>query len=248
MQILHVKNLSKSYKGRMVLINFSFQLAQGELLAIIGPNGAGKTTCFNILDGHVKPDAGKVLLNGSPIKKHTPQALADWGVARTFQDATIFRSMSVLENIQVSVIADSKEQLFIWPIAQVNNLRRSQQLLEIVGLEDAAYQMASTLSYSDLKRLELAMVLAQRPKVLLMDEPTAGMAPTERQDMMSIVQNVCRHEEVSVLYTEHDMQAVFDYADRILVLDRGRLIANGGPELIKKNKSVQKAYLGDWHK
>lgn len=248
MQILHVKNVSKSYKGRMVVVNVSFQLAQGELLALIGPNGAGKTTCFNILDGHVKPDAGKVLLDGSPIRKHSPDELAMRGIARTFQDATIFRSMTVLENVQVSIIADGREQLFIWPIAQAHNLRRAEQLLELVGLQDYRYEMASSLSYSDLKRLELAMVIGQRPKVLLMDEPTAGMSPDERHAMMGVVQDICRQEDVSILYTEHDMQAVFDYANRILVMDKGRLIANGGPELIRKSRAVQNAYLGEWHK
>jgi branched-chain amino acid transport system ATP-binding protein len=233
MAALTVRNLSKSYGGVRALSDVSFSVAAGEMVAMIGPNGAGKTTCFNALNGQLAPDSGEVLLDGTNLLGRTPHGIARLGVGRTFQVAATFGSMTVRENVQVAL--------------QVQRRRPegAGALLERVGMTDRAESACATLAYGDLKRVELAMVLAQRPRLLLMDEPTAGMAPGERDALMKLAAGLARGENIAVLFTEHDMDVVFGFADRVIALHLGALIAEGPPDAVRSNARLREVYLGD---
>ena len=244
MSILTVSRLSKAFGGVQAVADVSFSLGAAEFLALIGPNGAGKTTCFNMLNGYLKPDTGSVKLEGTELVGLRPRKVWRLGVGRTFQITETFVSMTVRENVQMALISHHHRTLDV--LGRARSLYRDEAaaLLTRVGMADEADRAASELAYGDLKRLELAVALAHKPRVLLMDEPTAGMAPSERLALMALTAGIIREEGVSVLFTEHDMDVVFAHADRILVLNRGRLIAEGtGPE-IRANTLVQEVYLG----
>ena len=221
-----------------------FSLAPGEMLALIGPNGAGKSTCFNLLNGHLAPDAGTVRFLGQDVTGLAPRRMWRRGVARTFQITATFGSMTVRENVQLALMSHRHE---LWrPFTPAWRLRAGQadSLLARVGLKEQARRPCGVLAYGDLKRVELAIALANNPKLLLMDEPTAGMAPQERIALMALVAEIARERAMSVLFTEHDMDVVFGHADRVLVLERGRLIAEGSVEEVRANPLVQEVYLG----
>ena len=245
--LLSVKGLSKSFGGVRAVDNVSFEVAAGELLALIGPNGAGKSTCFNMLNGQLASDAGRVTLDGASISGMKPRELWRLGVGRTFQITATFSSMTVRENVQVALLSHRR--------ALGNMLRRAQQchvdeadaLLERAGLKAQAGRPCSVLAYGDLKRLELAVALANRPRLLLMDEPTAGMAPKERIELMALAADIVRSDNIGVLFTEHDMDVVFAHATRMIVLNRGQLIAQGAPQEVRANAEVQRIYLGSRH-
>jgi len=245
MSLLVVKDLMKSYGGVHAVRGVSFSLAEGEALALIGPNGAGKSTCFNMLNGQTKPDVGSISFMGREIAGLSPRQIYRMGVGRTFQIAATFTSMTVIENVQVSLL--SHEHALWRMIGAVKSLRRPQamRLLERVGLGAQADRACAELAYGDVKRLELAMALANTPKLLLMDEPTAGMAPQERGELMQLVAEIARSERIGVLFTEHDMDIVFEHADRIMVLDRGRLIAEGDARSVRDDPAVRAVYLGE---
>ncbi len=244
MSILQVKGLSKSFGGIHAVQNVSFNVNAGELLALIGPNGAGKTTCFNMLMGQLKPDSGTVQLDGENLIGLPPRAIWRKGVGRTFQITATYPSMTVVENVQMALISDKKRLLSFLPRAR--DLYRSQAmaLLELVGMHDQSGRAAAILAYGDLKRLELAIALANAPRLLLMDEPTAGMAPSERIALMQLTADIVAEKGISVLFTEHDMDVVFAHAHRVLVLNRGELIANGSVEDVRDNPMVREVYLG----
>jgi branched-chain amino acid transport system ATP-binding protein len=216
----------------------------GQLLALIGPNGAGKTTCFNMLNGQLPPDRGSVRLDGREILGLKPRQIWRLGVGRTFQITATFGSMTVRENVQVALISHHKRTLSLWPRARDLYREEAEALLTRVGMADQAERAAAVLAYGDLKRLELAIALANSPRLLLMDEPTAGMAPKERVELMALVAGIVRVEGIAVLFTEHDMDVVFAHADRIIVLNRGELIADGVPAQVRANPRVQQVYLG----
>lgn len=246
---LQVSGLRKSFDGVLAVDGVSFDVAEGEMLALIGPNGAGKSTCFNMVGGQLPPTKGSILLNGpgdKPISIAGTSAKTVWklGVGRTFQITSTFTSMTVRQNVQMALIA---RKGLIWRLWQrANDLLKDEALalLAQVGLHDQADRAAGVLAYGDLKRLELAIALAGEPKLLLMDEPTAGMASGERTTLMALVRRLVSTTGISVLFTEHDMDVVFDVSDRILVLDRGRLIASGTGAEIKANEQVRAIYLG----
>ena len=242
--VLSVRGLTKRFGGVVAVSDVSFALERGEFLALIGPNGAGKTTCFNMLNGHLRPDAGRVALDGTDITGLAPRKVWRMGVGRTFQITQTFASMTVAENVQMALISAHRRTLNL--TARATGLYRAEAdaLLATVGMADGAGRAAAELAYGDLKRLELAVALAHHPKVLLMDEPTAGMAPAERTALMALVAGIIAREGVSVLFTEHDMDVVFGNAHRILVLNRGQLIAEGSGEEIRANALVQEVYLG----
>jgi branched-chain amino acid transport system ATP-binding protein len=243
MTVLDVIDIAKSYGGVRAVRGVSFSVAGGELVALIGPNGAGKTTTFNMLNGQVTPDAGSVRLDGMDVTGQGPAALWRQGVGRTFQITATFPSMTVIENVQTALL--SKQQNFkLW--GRANHLVRENALalLEMIGMADAADRTCALLAYGDLKRVELAIALANNPHLLLMDEPCAGMSPAERSTLMQLVQRLAREQGTAILFTEHDMDMVFAYADRILVMDRGRLIVSGAPDDIKTNEVVRRIYLG----
>jgi branched-chain amino acid transport system ATP-binding protein len=223
----------------------SFTLDRAEITAIIGPNGAGKSTLFNMVGGQLRPDRGTVLLDDRPITALTPRERFRRGVGRTFQVAQTFLSMTVAENVQMALISHENETRALWVPAR--RMHRDQALahLAAVGMADAADRSCATLAYGDLKRVELAIALASRPKLLLMDEPTAGMASRERAALMDLTAALARSQEIGVLFTEHDMDVVFGHADRVLVLVRGEVVAAGAPDEVRRDARVQQAYLGD---
>ncbi|MEM9221970.1 MAG: ABC transporter ATP-binding protein [Pseudomonadota bacterium] len=244
MSVLTVTGLSKSFGGIKAVAGVSFALEKREFLALIGPNGAGKTTCFNMLNGYEKPDTGSVLLDGAELVGRKPRDVWRMGVGRTFQITETFVSMTVRENVQMALISHHRRTRSMFSRATRLFADEADGLLARVGMENEAERAASELAYGDLKRLELAIALAHAPKVLLMDEPTAGMAPSERLALMALTARIIADEGVSVLFTEHDMDVVFTHADRVLVLNRGTLIAEGSGEEIRANPLVQEVYLG----
>jgi branched-chain amino acid transport system ATP-binding protein len=244
MTALVVRRLSKSYGGVQALRELSFTVASGELVAIIGPNGAGKTTCFNLLNGQLAPDAGEIELDGQSLAGRAPREIWRLGVGRTFQITATFASMTVRENVQMALL--SHERRLRSPFAAFATLAVSgaDALLARVAMRDQATRPCAVLAYGDLKRVELAIALANRPRLLLMDEPTAGMAPEERGALMALAASLARSEGIAVLFTEHDMDVVFGHADRIMVLHSGELIASGPPAEIRADPRVQEVYLG----
>ncbi|MGO1120499.1 ABC transporter ATP-binding protein [Rhodovibrionaceae bacterium A322] len=244
MTALQVQGLSKSFGGLRAVHDVSFTLNKGELLALIGPNGAGKTTCFNMLNGQLKPGSGSVKLDGRELVGLNPRDVWRLGVGRTFQITATFTSMTVRENVQMAFISHKKRTFNLFSRATKLYAQEALALLDKVGMADLADRPCSELAYGDLKRLELAIALAHGPQVLLMDEPTAGMAPAERIGLMELAAEIVRQEGISILFTEHDMDVVFAHAHRILVLNRGELIAEGTGDEIRANPTVQEVYLG----
>ncbi|GJD52865.1 Lipopolysaccharide export system ATP-binding protein LptB [Methylobacterium crusticola] len=245
MTLLVVDRLTKHFGGVAAARDVSFTLAAGEMLAIIGPNGAGKSTTFNMVGGQLKPDSGTVTLAGAPIAGLPARAIWRSGVGRTFQVAQTFVSMTVAENVQMALVSRFGRSRSL--LADARALYRDEALVLLgeVGMRPGADRPVSELAYGDVKRVELAVALASSPKLLLMDEPTAGMAPRERSGLMALTARVARQQGIGVLYTEHDMDAVFGHADRVLVLVRGEVIAAGAPEEIRANALVKQVYLGE---
>jgi branched-chain amino acid transport system ATP-binding protein len=241
---LDVVRLAKSFGGVDAVRGVSFCVFPGELLAMIGPNGAGKTTCFNMLNGQLTPDAGSVRLEGREIVGLAPRAVWRLGVGRTFQITATFASMTVRENVQVALLSHHRRLAGWWRPAAGLHRDAADHLLRRVDMLGQAERACSALAYGDLKRVELAVALANEPRLLLMDEPTAGMAPRERIALMALAAEIVRERGIAVLFTEHDMDVVFAHADRLIVLDRGELIAEGKPAEVRADAGVQQVYLG----
>jgi branched-chain amino acid transport system ATP-binding protein len=242
--LLAVDGLSKSFGGVRAVAGVSFTLADGEFLALIGPNGAGKTSCFNILNGQIRPDAGSVRLGSREITGLRPRQIWRLGVGRTFQVAQSYASMTVCENVQLALIAYHRRLFSFAPRAAALYRDEAMALLERVGMAQQADRPCGVLAYGDLKRLELAVALANSPRLLLMDEPTAGMAAAERLSLMALAASIARARGTSMLFTEHDMDVVFGHADRIIVMNRGRIIADGAPSAVRSDPLVREVYLG----
>lgn len=242
--VLSIKHLSKSFGGIHAVSDVSFDVLGGELLALIGPNGAGKTTCFNMLMGQLKPSGGEVFLRGENITGLKPRTIWRKGVGRTFQITGTYQSMTVIENIQMALISHHRRLYSVLPYATRLYQAEAMELLELVGMPEQAQRHCAILAYGDLKRLELAIALCHEPTLLLMDEPTAGMAPKERIGLMQLTADIVRERNISALFTEHDMDVVFAHAHRVMVLNRGELIANGSVSEIRNNQIVQEVYLG----
>lgn len=244
MSVLRAENLRKTFGGVRAVDGVSLDVAAGELLALIGPNGAGKSTCFNMLNGQLRPDGGRVVLAGRDITGLSPRRVWRLGVGRTFQITATFGSMTVLENVQMALLSHARGLRDIWNPMRGLDASRAERLLARVGMAAQADRACGVLAYGDLKRVELAVALANDPKLLLMDEPTAGMAPAEREALMALTAGIARESGLAVLFTEHDMGVVFGHADRIAVLDRGRLIAEGAPAAVRADPRVREVYLG----
>ena len=241
--LLAVSGLAKSYGGVEAVKDVSLTVAAGEMVALIGPNGAGKSTCFNMINGQIRADRGSIRMFGRETVGLSPAAIWRLGVGRTFQITATFASMTVLENVQVALVSHQRA----WRrLARLDRFRReeAQALLDLVGIGAAAERPCGELAYGDLKRLELAIALSNDPKLLLMDEPTAGMAPKERNSLMALTKDLVIQRGLAVLFTEHSMDVVFAYADRMIVLARGRLIAQGKPLEIRDHPKVQEVYFG----
>jgi branched-chain amino acid transport system ATP-binding protein len=245
MNMLSIRELSKSFGGVRAVERVSFAVAAGELLAMIGPNGAGKTTCFNLINGQLQPDAGEILFDDREIQRLPPRERWRLGIGRTFQVAATFGSMTVRENVQLAILSSERRLNSLLSSFAGSSRDEAHRLLEQVGMEAQAGRPCAELAYGDLKRVELALALAARPRLLLMDEPTAGMAPAERRGLMDLVTAISRETNLSVLFTEHDMDVVFGYADRVIVLSEGELIAEGAPAEVRADARVRRVYLGE---
>jgi branched-chain amino acid transport system ATP-binding protein len=244
MTVLAVRSLSKAFGGVRAVSDVSFKIARGEFLAMIGPNGAGKSTCFNMINGQLKPDAGAILFEGRDIAGLAPRDIWRLGVGRTFQVAATFGSMTVVENVQTALISHARETYGLWRPAASRHRERALALLEQVGMREAADRPSRELAYGDVKRVELAIALANEPRLLLMDEPTAGMGAQERHGLIALIKALVVERGISVLFTEHSMDVVFAFADRIVVLARGRLIADGDAASIRDDPRVREVYFG----
>ncbi len=247
MSLLAVKGLSKAFGGVRAVHKVSFDVDAGELVALIGPNGAGKSTCFNMLNGQLPSDSGRIEFEGQSIAGLKPRQVWRRGVGRTFQITATFSSMTVRENVQMALMSYHHKLSNLWSRAGNLHIDEAHSLLERVGMAAQAERPCSVLAYGDLKRLELAVALANKPRLLLMDEPTAGMAPKERIELMALAASIVRSDQIGVLFTEHDMDVVFAHASRMIVLNRGEILASGAPLEVRANPHVQRIYLGNRH-
>ena len=241
--ILRIEGLAKRFGGLEALGGVNLSVSPGDFRAIIGPNGAGKSTFFNTMTGLLKPDAGRVVFEGRDVTGEPPHRLARRGVARTFQITSVFADLTALENVQVALLAHARQNWSVWPAARPLHTARAQELLAMVGL--GGERLARTLSHGDQKRLELAIALAGQPRLLLLDEPTAGMAAQERLESIRLVHRVAKELGVSCVFTEHDMAVVFAVATHITVMHQGRVLAEGTPAEVRSRREVQQVYLGE---
>jgi branched-chain amino acid transport system ATP-binding protein len=244
MSLLAIDHLRVCYGPTVAVDDVSLTVAAGEIVAIIGPNGAGKSTFFNAINGQRAPSAGTVRLDGRDIVGLSPERIFRLGVGRTFQITATVSSMTVRENIQMALISHHGRLQTFWRTARGLYREAADALLASVGMADQADRACGVLAYGDLKRLELAIALANEPRLLLMDEPTAGMAPTERIALMALTAELAHARNISVLFTEHDMDVVFTHADRIIVLCYGEIIAQGRPADVRADPEVRRVYLG----
>jgi len=242
--MLEIRDAWKRYGRVAAVAGVSLHLPRGELRALIGPNGAGKTTLLNLVTGQAACDQGVVLFRGEPISGLPPHRICRRGISRTFQITATFGSLTALENVQVALLASRGRSRDLYSRAASLMRMEARELLTQVGLDDQADKRSATLALGDLKRLELAIALANRPELLLLDEPTAGMAPQERMELIALVVGIVRDRRLTVLFTEHDMDVVFAAAERILVLHQGQVIAEGSPQAVRDNPEVQEIYLG----
>jgi branched-chain amino acid transport system ATP-binding protein len=243
--MLEIKGLHKNFAGFQAIANVYFTLEEGERHAIIGPNGAGKTTFFNLITGHLQPSAGTVTFRGEAITGLPPYRIVKRGIARSFQRINIYPRMTVFENVQVALIARDNRHLRLFTPAWKLNLEETAELLDLVHLADQRDEIAGELAYGRQKQLELAISLAANPQVLLLDEPTAGMSPTETADSIQLIDRVAKARGLTLLFTEHDMSVVFGIADRITVLHLGEVLASGTPAEVRGNPQVRSVYLGE---
>jgi branched-chain amino acid transport system ATP-binding protein len=244
MSLLQVRKLCKTYGGLRAVDGIDFDLHEGELLALIGPNGAGKSTTFDMVGGQRQASSGTIVFAGRDLVGMTPRDIWRLGVGRTFQIAATFASFTVAENVQMALLSHHGRVFALWKPAASQFRSEALALLDQVGMRAHADRPCSELAYGDVKRVELAMGLANDPKLLLMDEPTAGMAPKERNELMALTKRLVVERRMAVLFTEHSMDVVFAHADRMIVLARGRLIAEGGAQEIRNHPKVQEVYFG----
>jgi len=252
--ILQTQSLAKSFLGLQALQDFSIAVMVNEILGLIGPNGAGKTTCFNLLTGFLVPTAGRIYFNDQDITGKPPAKIARLGLARTFQNIRVFNSLSVLENVmtaaQLRTHFSFGELLLSAPgfrrkEDQVTS--RAYELLAILGLSEYAERPAASLPYAHQRRLEIARALATEPQLLLLDEPAAGMNPAESDSLHQLILDLRARFRLTVLLVEHDMRLVMNLCERIIVLNYGKIIAEGKPEVVRADSQVIEAYLGEEH-
>ncbi|WP_206997850.1 ABC transporter ATP-binding protein [Trinickia mobilis] len=247
MSLLEVKCVGKRFGSLAAVRDVSLAVEQGELRAIIGPNGAGKTTFFNLISGFFPPTTGTIAFDGRDITALPAHRRVAAGIARTFQITEIFPELTVFENVRISTEVTSGFRLRPW-ISQRERMRvgeRVEAMLELTGLDGKSHRLVGELSHGDQRVAEIALALALRPRLLLLDEPTAGMGDQETDDITQLIRRLHSARDLTIVLIEHDMRVVFDLADRITVLDRGSLLAEGAPQEIASNETVQAAYLGD---
>jgi len=244
MMLLEIDNLMKAFGGFQATDGVNLSVEKGSLRSLIGPNGAGKTTLFNQITGYLVPDSGRVVFKGEEITGLHPYQISRKGITRAFQIINIFPRLTVLESVQLAILAKRGESLKCFAPAKKMVLGEAMAVLETVGLAEHAPALARELSHGDQRVLELALALAGEPELLLLDEPMAGMSPFERVKVTELIQRIHQDRGVTVLFCEHDMDVVFGISEKVTVLHQGRVIAEGPPEEIKKNKEVHMVYLG----
>jgi branched-chain amino acid transport system ATP-binding protein len=245
--ILEVTGLHKHFGGVHVTRDVSFSMEEGEQSAIIGPNGAGKSTLMNLLTGYHRCDSGKVVFEGQDITNRPPHRIARMGISRAFQISSIFAKMTVAENVRSAVHAQMRRSFSIFGVASRIGVEETERTLELCGLEGKRGLVAGELAQGDKKRLELAIALAGKPRLLFLDEPTAGMSIEEARSTMELVDRLNRELQLTVLFTEHDMGIVFNHARKLTLLHRGEIVVQGTPEEVRANEIAQKVYLGEHH-
>lgn len=246
--MLEIRNLAKSFGGVKATNDVSLDFPDGSLTAVIGPNGAGKSTFFNLITGALKPDSGQVLLDGIDLAGHSPPEIVRHGIGRAFQVASIFKSLTVQQTMLAAVSADQRSSAVLhkrFPLPETRD--RAERVMELLGLASKRNRTAATLSHGDQKLLDIALALVLEPKVLLLDEPTAGMGPEERWRMIDKVRELWETQKITVVFIEHDMDIVFKIAPKIVVLCYGRILATGTPDAIRRDQAVIDAYLGTDH-
>ncbi len=246
MSLLELQSVSRRFGALQALSEISLTVQQGELRAVIGPNGAGKTTLFNLISGFFPPSGGSILFDGKPITKVSPASLVQQGIIRTFQITEIFLSLSVLENLRIAaeVAMGVSHRPWMTRALRTRIDERVQELMQVVGIGSKADRIAGELSHGDQRVVEIGIALSRSPKLLLLDEPTAGMGDEETQNMTALIRRLNKEQGITTLFVEHDMEIVFGIADRITVLDNGAMLAEGNAHEIANNPAVQAAYLG----
>ena len=247
MNVLEINNVTKCFGNLVAVRDVSLNVAKGELCAIIGPNGAGKTTFFNLISGFFPPATGTIVFDGRDVTAVPAHRRVALGMARTFQITEIFPELSVFENVRISTEVTEGFRLRPW-ISRTEGARvrrRVEETLELAGLSAKSGRLVGELSHGDQRAAEIAMALALRPRLLLLDEPTAGMGDQETYEITQLIRRLHRDVNFTIVLIEHDMRVVFHLADRITVLDQGGLLAEGAPSEIASNEAVQAAYLGN---
>lgn len=242
--LLQAKDLHISFYGLKAVDGVNFEINEGEFVAIIGPNGSGKTTFLNLCSGYLKPNTGRVLLDGSPITSMAPRAIVHRGIARAFQIPQLFHDQTVLDNLMLSLAA--KQGIWSWfaPLGTARRCQEAHELLAMVGLQDEADQFADALPEGKRKLLDIVLALALKPRLILLDEPTSGVSTIERFELMETLMRALRQAKVTALFVEHDMEVVQRYADRVAVWDAGKVLTQGTPAEVFSNEEVLRKVVG----
>jgi len=243
--MLEVRSLRRSFGGVAAIDGVSLAVERREIVAIIGPNGAGKSTLFNLITGHLRPTAGSVFVDGRDVTGVAPYKICGMGLGRSFQRTNIFPKLTVLENVRAALLAHRGQGPNFWSRANRLCHGEAEALLASVGLAGQTHAVAGTLSYGNQKQLELGLALASYPKILLLDEPTAGMSASETHETIALIERIAHERRLTLLFTEHDMTVVFSIAQRIAVMHQGRVIAQGDPTVVRADAQVRRVYLGD---
>ena len=242
--MLRVEGIHKSFEDFKAVSGADLTVEAGQLVAVIGPNGAGKTTLFNLITGQLKPDRGRIIFNDEDISKLPPYEICRKGIARSFQIANIFPRLTVFRNVQVSVLSQQRESVRLFRPAETLAVEETNTILENVGLSDKADATAGSLAHGDQRTLEIAIALGNKPELVVLDEPTAGMSAEETAATMELIRGLANSEGLTILFCEHDMEVVFNVAQSIMVMHQGITIIQGGPDEVRNSARVQECYLG----
>jgi len=243
-EMLRVAGVSKAFDGFSAVRDADLTVARGSIVAVIGPNGAGKTTLLNLITGFLRPDRGQIVFEGEEISRLTPHEICRRRIGRTFQLANIFPRLSVFANVQVSVLSHQRRSRDLLSAAAGLGVHETTTVLESTGLAARARSMAGVLSHGDQRILEIAIALASEPRLLVLDEPTAGMSPEDTAATTALIRRLARERGLAIILCEHDMEVVFSVAESVMVLHQGRTLVQGPPDVVRQNRDVQDAYLG----
>lgn len=246
-ELLNILGVNKYFGKVCAAYELNFSIYSGAITSIIGPNGAGKSTLINMISGYIKPDSGRIIFEGNDITDYPTHKRVKLGICRSFQIVNVFPGLTVFDNVRIPVLCFRKRAHLPFRLLKKEKLVNEEvdSLLNLIGLEDKAQILACNLSHGDQRILEVGVALATRPKLLFLDEPTAGMNPVERVKVLETIKDIAGRDETTFVIVEHDMDVVFSLSDRILVLNHGAIIADGTPDEIKENKKVKEVYLGE---